>query len=445
MTQSHENPAITKTEKRDDKPPSLWKNQDYMGWWIGNTVSILGTSMSAIAFPLLVLYTTHSVARAGVVTAAEMIGSLITTLVGGALADRVSRKAIMILSPLVQGTAMAVVAVFVSSGRSPIALLTACAGVSGLAFGLGQGATTPALRRIVPKEQQANATAQEIGRDMAAQIIGSPLGGIFFALSRWIPFAADAISFAFASLGAAIIRRPLGPDRRVMTTRTSTIADIKSGFSFVRKHPFLRFVVIWASLFNAITQGFILLFIALVRYRGGGPDAVGVISAVALFGGLAGAVIGPLLLQWLHARNLLYAAIWVFIASFLAVAVVPTTWAIGIVLLIAMLGVAPLNMVMESYQVRLVPDAFSGRVSAVNRFGAQSLQWCGPLLAGYVADLLTPPGAAIVFMALLVPLALALHFSKSLGILVQPVDQVSELDPLGAVRGAPQHPETAPG
>jgi len=444
MTQSEQIAPGAEADDPEAKPPSLWKNHDYMGWWLSNTVSVLGTSMSAIAFPLLVLYTTHSVARAGSVTAAEMIGTLVTTLWGGALADRVSRKAIMLLSPLFQAAAMAVVALSVSSGHSPIALLAACAGISGLAFGIGQGAATPALRRIVPKQQQAAATAQELGRDAAAQLIGSPLGGILFALARWIPFGADAASFAFASLGALFIRRPLGPDRDNRAVRSSTVADIKSGFKFVRRHPFLRFVVIWASLFNAITQGFILLFIALVRYRGGGPDAVGVVSAVALFGGVVGAVVGPLLLQRLRARYVLYVAIWIFVVSFLVVAFVPTPWAIGLVLLVAMLGVAPLNMVMETYLVRLVPDLFSGRVSAVNRFGAQSLQWCGPLLAGFIADLLGPPGAAIVFTALLVPLALALHLSKSLNILAKPVDQVTDLDAPGEVRGDATAPETSP-
>jgi MFS family permease len=93
-----------------------------------------------------------------------------------------------------------------------------------------------------------------------------------------------------------------------------------------------------------------------------------------------------------------------------------------------MLGVAPLNIVLESYLVRLVPDSFSGRVSAVNRFGALSLQWCGPLLAGVVADQFGPPGGAIALMLMLVPLALALHVSRSLGVLEQPVERVAELN-----------------
>jgi len=45
--------------------PSLWRNTDYIGWWTGNSISALGSSVSGIAYPLLVLYTTGSVGKAG--------------------------------------------------------------------------------------------------------------------------------------------------------------------------------------------------------------------------------------------------------------------------------------------------------------------------------------------------------------------------------------------
>ncbi|NEE53657.1 MFS transporter, partial [Streptomyces sp. SID8455] len=67
------------------------------------------------------------------------------------------------------------------------------------------------LRRIVPKEQIATATAQGMGRDMVAQLVGAPLGGLLYAMGRWIPFLFDAVSFLFVTLGSLLIRRPLGP------------------------------------------------------------------------------------------------------------------------------------------------------------------------------------------------------------------------------------------
>jgi MFS family permease len=420
-------------------PAALWANRDYRGWWTANTVSALGTSISNIAFPLLVLYTTGSVARAGAITAAHMLGTLATTLWGGALADRVSRKAIMVLGPLVQAVALGTVAVFVAAGHSPLAMLITTALVSGLAAGVTAGANNPALRRIVAKEQLGTATGQEMGRDAAAEFLGAPLGGLLFSISRWIPFVADGVSFLIAALGAAFIRRPLGPDRSGDARRTSMLADIRGGVRLVRREPFLRFVVVWGSLLNVVAQGFALLFIALVRYRGGGPTTVGLVSSIALAGGIAGAVVAPLVLKTVRARLVLYVSAWAFVASFAAVALVPRPWQIGAVLLVAMLTMVPLNVVLESYLVRLVPDGYSGRVSAVTRFGGQALQWTGPLLAGLLANLLGVPGGALALMALTVPLALALHLTNALAVLDEPLDRVAEIavpEPVPAGTGA---------
>jgi MFS family permease len=407
--------------------PSLWRNRDYLNWWTSETVSALGTSMSAIAFPLVVLYTTGSIAHAGLIAAAQMIGLLLTTLWGGALADRVSRKALMVAGPLAQAVAMAVAALLIHDHHYAVPLLAATAFAGGLAAGVAKGATTPALRRIVPKEQVGQATGQELGRDMAAELVGAPLGGVLFSIARWVPFALDAVSFVVAAVGAASIRTPLGPDRDGSEEKTRVIDDIREGLRFVRRQPFLRFTVIWASLLNALAQAFVLLFIALVRHRGGGPVAVGVVNSIALVGGVAGSVIGPILLAKVRATMVLRVGIWSFAAAFCVVAVVPAWWEIGVVLAFAMVAMVPLNVVIESYVVRVVPDALSGRVSAVNRFGAQGLAWVGPLLAGGLAAAFGPSGASLVLGALTVPLALALHLTRSLGVLDKPADEAEEL------------------
>ncbi|MBS2964182.1 MFS transporter [Actinocrinis puniceicyclus] len=407
--------------------PSLWSNRDYLGWWTGDSVSALGTSISNIAFPLLVLFSTGSVAKAGAIGAANQIGRLATTLPGGALADRISRRALLVLGPLVQSAALALVAVLAHRGHISIPQLAALACLSGLASGLAQGAYRPALRRIVPKEQLGAATGQSMGRDMAAELLGTPVGGVLFSAARWVPFLVDAVSFLFAALGAALIRRPLGPDRADGKRPASVFGDIAAGIRLVRGEPFLRFVVVWGSLLNVAAESFALLFIALIRYRGGGPSAVGVASAIALVGGIGGAVAAPALLGKVRARTLMYAAGWAFAVSLVLVAAVPRPWQIGAVILVAMFTMVPLNVVLDTYVVRLVPDAYSGRVSAVTRFGSQALSWTGPLAAGLLAALFGVPGGVLALLIAVVPLALALHVTKSLRILDSPVAQVREL------------------
>ena len=410
----------------DPKLRPLLLTRDYAGWWSGNTISALGTSVSSIAFPLLVLYATGSVAKAGVITAASMIGALATTLLGGALADGASRRAILVIGPVIQAAALGTVALLARSGPVPLFTVAAMACVSGLASGVTLGAQAPAMRRIVPREQQATATSQMIGRDMAAEIAGSPLGGFLFSVARWLPFGADAVSFLFASLGAALIRRPLGPDRRSADQQTTMIADIRAGITFVRQQPFLRFVLTFGSLLNVTGAAFSLAFIAVVKYRGGTPTEVGLVMSVALVGGIAGAAAAATVLRKVPARLVMHITLWLFALGIGAAAIAPSLWEIAIALLVCMIGMAPINVVIGAYVIRLTPDVLIGRISAVIRFGAMSLRWTGPLLAGLLADLLGPPGAALVLAAAVVPFGVSLHLAKSLRVLDQSLDEVTE-------------------
>ncbi|QMU80321.1 MFS transporter [Streptacidiphilus sp. PB12-B1b] len=413
---------------------SLWRNPDYVGWWTGNTLSALGTSVSAIAYPLLVLSLTGSVTEAGVIGSANLVGILVMTLWGGALADRVSRRAILVAVPLVQAVVLGGVAALVGSGRAAVPLLAVAAAVSGLCAGLVLGASTPALRRIVPKEQLASANGQAMGRDMAAQLLGSPLGGVLFAVARWFPFAADAASFVFAALGALNIRKPLGPDRQEDAPATTVTQDVAEGVRFVRHQPFLRFVVVMASVLNMVAQAFLLLLIALVRHRGGGPDAIGVVSALTVAGGLVGSVFAPAVARRIAPRLVLCLAIWAFTLGLAVTALVPQVWQIAVVVALAEIATVPANVVLQTYVMQLVPDQLLGRVAAVNRFGAYALEWTGPLLAGLLAFLFGVPGGMLALLIVMVPLGAALALSRSLDVLGTPIGEVQELAPVPGAR-----------
>ncbi|MES4905768.1 MULTISPECIES: MFS transporter [unclassified Streptomyces] len=434
------------TESGPQRPSSLWRNRDYLYWWSGNGLSTLGTSVSTLAFPLLMLYATGSATQAGTITVLHMLGKLGTLAVGGALADRVSRRAILCLVPLVEAVAMAAVALLVYRGDPPVLGLDALALVSGLAAGLKVGVSTPVLRRIVPKEQIATATAQGMGRDMLVQLVGAPLGGLLYSMARWIPFLFDAVSFVFITLSSLFIRRPLGPDRHTDGERRTGLAeDMRDGLRLIRRSDYLVFTLAWGALLNTVAQGLTLLFVVLVRHRGGGPTAVGVATSLAVAGGVIGAVAGPWLMRRLGARRVLLLSAWVFVATFAVVALVPEPWQIGLVLMAGMAAMVPMNVVIESYEVRLVPDAYLGRTAATGQFFFQALQWIGPLAAGVLADALGVEAAVLILAVAMALLAIALHGARRrLSVLDIPLAEVVELPAPPPAAGRPSEPEPVP-
>ncbi|MGH3416743.1 MAG: MFS transporter, partial [Actinocrinis sp.] len=384
----------------------LWRNRDYAGWWISSLVSSLGSAMSQLAYPLLMLYTTGSVARAGVVGACLNIGGLSTTLVGGALADRYSRRRLAVGADIVQAVAVTTVVVAVANGYVNVVHIGAVALVQGMCNGVGGAAMTPVLKRIVPEEQFPALSASKQGREMISRLVGPPLGGALFTIAKWIPFLGDAVSFLVSGLGVAMIRKPLGPDRHEREAHPSTLSSMREGFAYIRTSVYLRFIVVWSALTSALLGGTVLLVIALIKERGGGPTTVGVVTALAAIGGLGGALIAPLLLKRIRSRTLVLAASWTIVPALVAMAAAPKPWQIGAVSAFLVLLIVPLTVLLESYQLRIVPDALMGRVSSALSFGTSGLLWTAPVTAGVLADNFGVPTAMLVLAGAFVLLSL---------------------------------------
>jgi MFS family permease len=431
-------PAGAQDTASPSRPPSLWRNRDYMFWWSGNTVSLLGSDVSNMAFPLLALFGTGSVLNAGIIAAAGRIGGLLTLLWGGALADRRSRKTILVTAPALQAVLMGLVTVSLLTGPVHVNLLAVMALLSGLINGVRSGAVLPALRRIVPREQFAARAAQEQGQEMAAQLAGSPLAALLFTMARWLPFGVDAVSFFFASVGAALIRHPLGPDRVQdgeaagsapdgPPKRKSVISDIRDGFRVIARHDFLRYTTGWVAVTNLVGNSFMLLLVALLYARGATPKVIGVTNAGVLAGGIIGALLAGAILRRIRALRVFQLGGWIYVVSLALAAICPLPWQIGLATAAFTFASVPTVAVWESYTAHLVPDQLTGRVGAASAFCAQSLTWIGMLLAGWLANEWGASVAALCFAAILVPFAIGGHVAKSLALLRAPLDLVEEV------------------
>src|SRR5919202_2412213 len=142
-------------------PAPLWRNRDYVLLWCGQTISVLGTQVSQLAFPLLILALTNSPARAGFVAATRSVPWLLFALPAGALVDRWDRKLTMILCSAGSALALGSVAVAYALGALTIAQLAIVSFVEGtfaVVFGLAE---TSALPHVVPKAQLPAAVAQQ--------------------------------------------------------------------------------------------------------------------------------------------------------------------------------------------------------------------------------------------------------------------------------------------
>ncbi|MFD8078864.1 MFS transporter [Streptomyces sp. NPDC059718] len=410
---------------QESTPPSkaLWRNRDYVGWWVGETVSGFGTALSAFAYPLLILTVTGSAASAGIVGSTVSIGALTTMLVGGSLADRHSRRMLLLAGSLLQAVAVGSVCWAVAFDHVNVAYVAAIGLFQGFAGGLTSGASRPALRRIVPPKQLPAAFSQMQGRDMAVRLAAPPTGGFLFSLARWVPFLGDAVSFLVSALGVLLIRQPLGPDVRE-ARREPVVASIRMGLAYIRRDAYLRFLTIYTATFNAAVAGMFLLVIVLVRGHGGGPMLVGWVNSIGAVGGLAGAVFAGRVTRRFHGRAIVILLSWVTVVVFAAIGVVPLPWLIGVLVAVLLFLVSPINVIFATYETRMIPDELMGRVSSAIDSGASSLRWLGPLSAGILSSAFGPTTAMLLLTAVVALVAVGTQVARGLRVLDVPIGDV---------------------
>lgn len=230
----------------------LRRNRDFNLLWTGQAVSGLGSAMSGIAYPLLILALTGSAAKAGFVGGTGLLVNLLLLLPAGLVADRFPRRRIMIVTSVVQLLAVGSVVPVVLGHHVYIAQLATIAGVQGGASAFYLGASRGAVRRVVPAPQLPPAYARIQARDQSISLIGPPLGGTLFGLAQFLPFACDSLSFGVVALAAMLIRTPLDPPRRPpavagggSAVRPSLWVNLSAGLRFTFNQPVLRTMAIW--------------------------------------------------------------------------------------------------------------------------------------------------------------------------------------------------------
>jgi MFS family permease len=186
---------------------ALRRNRDFQLLWIGEALSELGSRISGVAIPLLVLATSHSPAKLGVTGFVGLLPLLVFTLPAGALLDRWNRRRMMVVCQAGRALAVTSLAATIAAGRVwfPLILVVFFLDVTGSIF--YSVAERSALPHLVPHEQMRSAVAQNQAREYGSGLIGRPLGGLLFSVGHTVPFLADALSYLFSITSLLLIRR----------------------------------------------------------------------------------------------------------------------------------------------------------------------------------------------------------------------------------------------
>jgi MFS family permease len=393
-------------------PRPLWRNRDYVLLWSGQVVSTLGSSVSGIAVPLLILALTGSPEAAGIAGALGSIPYLLFSLPAGALVDRWDRKRVMLLCELGRALSLASVPVALALGVLTIWQLYINAFIEGTLFVFFNLAEVAALPQVVSKEQLPDATGQNQATFATAGLIGPALGGFLYqSIGRAVPFLGDALSYAISALSLFLIRTRF-QEVRTGTAPRNLRAEIWEGLVWLWGQPMIRFMAFITGTFNFATAGFGLTLIVLARNYGASEAVIGLIFSVGAVGGLVGALLAGRLQRRFGFGPLVIASVWSAAFLYPLYVLAPSLLMLGLVSA-GLFFTGPIySVAMLSYRLPLIPDALQGRVNSVFRLVAFGFIPLGSALTGLLLEQIGAQATVLLFSLWMVGISLLLTLNR---------------------------------
>jgi MFS family permease len=378
-------PAERASQTADSAVRTVTGNRAFAILMAGSSISMFGSRISAIAFPMLVLHLGGSPLVAGLVAFAAFAPGMLIYVPAGALVDRWDPSRVMLVCETGRGIAIATIVLMLELIRHPSVDLLIFAM---LAEEILQIFSTLAERRyitcLVRREKASYAQACIEVRTHAVVLAGRPLAPYLFDLTPILPFFADAASFTASVVGLIFIRRRYvtveGPSK---DDKWRFGNDIAEGIKRIFGDRYARSSMMLMSSTSVIAQALILIILAEAHADKMSSFAIGAVLAASGAGGALGSTFARLLPAkakelWLLIQMCIWGAALGLIAvpggrSFLliacAMALLGASGAIG-------------NIEVGTYLVEKFSDGMIGRMSSIGQLLGIGASSVGALLGG---------------------------------------------------------------
>lgn len=329
----------------------------------GQFVSIMGDMIYEIALGFWVLAFTGSPALMGILMATSLLPGVLIAPFAGVVADRTSRKKLMIIMDLIRGFTIILVAAAALMGILQLWMVF----LAGIILGIGGAFFGPAamsvLPQMVPKEKITNANSLFGVSTTGADILGNSLGGVLYVLiGAPLMFLINGISFIISGISIKFAKIPKNRESRITTQNFKS--DLREALSFVRKLKGLRYIMILFSIFSFLVHIAVILLIPLFQFTPGlGAAKYGI--AVASF--TVGVFLGMIVLSALNVHPgkraaLMLASLTVSNLCLILFALTTEFYLMAVLLFIAGLAESVVNVFVLSSIQSVVPDNMMGKV-----------------------------------------------------------------------------------
>jgi len=260
------------------------RHRDFRSLYIAQFVSFLGTMVTYVALPYQMYKLTGSSLNVGLLGLAELLPLLVTAFVGGALADSVDRRRMILMTEVGLGLGSATLALMAFAGKPPVWALYAVSAVMSGLNGLQRPSLDALVPRLVNPDEMTAMASLAMLRGSIGMIAGPALGGALLASTGLgVTYLFDVLTYAFSFFAIRTIRTVLPPE----SAESPSLRSVLDGFRYARSRQEL--IGTYVVDFVAMVFGMPLALFPALSDRLGGPSVLGLLYAAPAAGALVAA------------------------------------------------------------------------------------------------------------------------------------------------------------
>jgi predicted MFS family arabinose efflux permease len=383
----------------------------------GSSISMLGTRISTLAFPMLVLGIKDSPLIAGVVAFVAIVPGVLLYMPAGAIVDRRDPRKVLFVSEVSRGVvAILVVALLIFWQNINIVFLMLAMFAEEVLEIFSTLADRRYLNRLMERDKISSRQASVEARTHAAALVGRPIGPLLFALGPFLPFMADAISFAASVASLLLTKSAEEPQEAEWPTFKQVTCEIGQGIGTIKSDRRIWLTSSLMAATSVVSQALILIFLVEAHSHKFSTLEIGVILGASGVGGAVGSYFSKFLLKFIRKRWLPI-QMWTWLIVFLVLYLThgdSTICSAAAMFMMSVTGAIG-NVEFGTYLTENIADDMIGKISSISYTMTIAACALGPVFGGYAVQESSVPDAVLILLAIVALMALIslLAFKKS--------------------------------
>ena len=365
----------------------------YIVLWVSQSISQLGSSMTAFALILWTYEQTGSALSVSIMSFCNYVPYILISIFVGAFVDNHRKKTVMLAADSIAALASLLILAFSMAGTLLAGHIYIFNAVVGTTTAFQQPASSVAIAKIVPKNKLANISGMNSFSSNLIVVFSPMLAAVLFSVGG-LPLILlfDLLSFAAAFCVLLFLIRI--PEQIVREKFTSAFAGIRVGFHFLKNETGILHIMLTMAVLNFFSRlTYENILSPMILSRSSSNNVVlGIVNACMGIGGIIGGLLVSVKKESRKKANVIYISAAVsFLLGDLTMAIGRNVFFWSFAAFAASLPIPFITAEQNVILYKKIPEKIQGRVFAVKNAVQYSTIPLGILLGGYLADYIFEP------------------------------------------------------